>query len=217
MGGGGDGSPASISAHLANVKIESVGYGTFDGDGIRIDERGEGSIYTTVIDSFFSRIGADGIELDEGDKGDVTAQIIRSRFVDNGNYCDPTVLKNYIHKQPSDEEMAKVMGESGPVLGKLKEAPDDRCIERHLSKTDGAKAKIVAETVIDLDDGIDIDEAADGDIHVSITDSEVLDNKDEGIDLDESGKGDAVISIIHTKKMTTPMMVLGLGKRGKEI
>ncbi|WP_444945773.1 hypothetical protein ACJJIP_18755 [Microbulbifer sp. VTAC004] len=105
MGGGGDGSPASISAHLANVKIESVGYGAFDGDGIWIDECGEGSIYTTVIDSLFSRVGADGIELDEGNKGDVTAQIIRSRFVDTGNYCDPTVLKKCISKRQSEEEL----------------------------------------------------------------------------------------------------------------
>jgi hypothetical protein len=71
-GGAGEGSPASISLTLTGVTVIDTAYGRFDADGVRVDERGEGSIDFVATSSVFSGIGADGIELDEGQDGDVT-------------------------------------------------------------------------------------------------------------------------------------------------
>ena len=40
--GDGEGSEASVYAILKNVIISNVGLGKFDGDGVRVDERGDG-------------------------------------------------------------------------------------------------------------------------------------------------------------------------------
>ncbi|MCV0429126.1 MAG: hypothetical protein K5905_27040, partial [Roseibium sp.] len=52
-GGGGNGAPASIAVHLSDVEIYRAGIGAFDADGIRIDERGEGSIHFAAYRSLF--------------------------------------------------------------------------------------------------------------------------------------------------------------------
>ncbi len=66
VGPGGDGSPASIKVKLNNVHINQVGFGRADADGLRVDDRGEGDIYFTALNSKFTNVGAVGVELDEG-------------------------------------------------------------------------------------------------------------------------------------------------------
>jgi hypothetical protein len=50
--GDGDGSEAGISVTLRNVTIDDVGNGTFDGDGLRVDERGPGAIAAMITGSW---------------------------------------------------------------------------------------------------------------------------------------------------------------------
>ncbi len=148
-GGGGDGSPASINMTLRGVTVDNAGYGKFDADGVRVDERADGGIVFFATGSVFSNNGADGVELDEGNDGDVHIEIWRSDFTDNGGYCLPAPLD-----------------------------VTEPCVE----DDDG-------DLILDLDDGIDIDEAGDGSITGSITVSKVADNLDEGFDFDEEGEG----------------------------
>ena len=68
-GGTGDGSPASVSLTLQRVTVENAGKGKFDGDGVRVNERGDGDIAATIEDSKFNNNGADGVEFDEADEG----------------------------------------------------------------------------------------------------------------------------------------------------
>ena len=68
-GGTGDGSPASVSLTLQRVTVENAGKGKFDGDGVRVNERGAGSITATIDDSKFNNNGADGVEFDEAGQG----------------------------------------------------------------------------------------------------------------------------------------------------
>ena len=89
--GGGDGAPASI-----DVRLSDVGNGSFDADGIRIYERGDGDISFMSRVSVFNDVGADGVELDEGDAGDVIATVVDNGFVDNGAYCYPEVLAPFL-------------------------------------------------------------------------------------------------------------------------
>lgn len=67
--GTGDGSSASVSLTLKRVTVENAGKGKFDGDGVRVNERGAGSITATIEDSKFNNNGADGVELDEAGEG----------------------------------------------------------------------------------------------------------------------------------------------------
>lgn len=74
-GGGGDGSNASVSVLFNGVTIDNAGNGKFDADGLRVDERGIGSIYFKSFASTFKNVGADGVELDEGDEGSIYTQV----------------------------------------------------------------------------------------------------------------------------------------------
>jgi hypothetical protein len=195
-GGGGDGAPASVSARLVNVEISHVGMGAFDADGIRIDERGDGDITYSAYGSTFRRVGADGVELDEGDAGSVFATSVDNRFLDNGDYCDPQILSPFLPDQP---EGAFDDGErsEADIPGEVSGSPDDRCFEREVSLYPSGSVEAY-EISIDLDDGIDIDEAGDGDLHVVMTDGEITGNLDEGVDLDEEDAGNAVVSFVRS-------------------
>jgi hypothetical protein len=159
-GGGGAGSSASIHARLSSVVIEGVGYGKFDADGVRVDDRGAGDIVFEAVGSSFVDVGADGVELDEGDAGDVIVELRDSGFDGNGGYC--------------------VIVEATPEL-------DKGCFD------DGE---------LDLDDGFDIDEAADGSIYATVVNVTLDSNLDEGLDYDEEGAGDITADLvdIHTSQ-----------------
>lgn len=200
-GGGGDGSPASIVAVLDGVHITNVGLGKFDADGFRVDDRGEGSIYFVARDSSFTHVGADGVELDEGDDGGVFTSIKRSAFNYNGAYCDPDLLTPLL---PAEDEGEFADGEQSvadleaEVLGGLiGQGLDTRCIELEV---DTYESGFVAayEFGIDVDDGIDLDEAGPGSLQASMQQSTILGNFDEGVDFDEEGEGDIRILFVGT-------------------
>jgi hypothetical protein len=195
-GGAGEGSPASISLSLTGVSVIDTAYGRFDADGVRVDERGEGSIEFVAISSVFSRVGADGIELDEGQDGDVTATISLSEFTDNGGYCDPDLLAAFMPAEPEGEfEQGAMMedGIPGPVTG----SPDDGCFERAVDTYDDGSVEEY-EFAIDVDDGFDIDEAGPGSMFVTVTGSVMDGNLDEGFDFDEEDTGDIHATYIDT-------------------
>lgn len=176
-GGGGDGSPASIKATLKNVIIDDVGFGNFDADGLRIDDRGDGGIDFKAKNSVFINVGADGVELDEGNDGDVSINVLNSFFKFNGAYCAPIDLSDF----PETEE--EVEPEDAPPF---EPTADDRCVEWDET-----------EYVLDLDDGFDIDEAGDGSILGKVRHSHLSYNDDEGLDLDEEDDGGFDIRLVQ--------------------
>ncbi|MEM7120752.1 MAG: hypothetical protein AAF563_05710 [Pseudomonadota bacterium] len=185
--GEGNGSPASVSVHLSNVTIWDVGNGKFDADGIRVDERGDGDIRFVSRNSTFEGVGADGVELDEGQAGDVIATVISNTFADNGGYCAPDVLEPFL---PEDDEGEFEDGEVSPsdIPGAITGTPDDACFERDVELYDSGFVKEY-EIEIDLDDGIDIDEAGSGDLRVLMIASTIRGNLDEGFDVGEQDAG----------------------------
>ena len=56
-GGAGGGSNASILVEFDDVTIDDVGYGKFDADGLRVEERGPGSINASITGSTFRGVG----------------------------------------------------------------------------------------------------------------------------------------------------------------
>ncbi len=195
-GGGGQGSPASISVRLNNVTIQDVGNGTFDGDGLRVDDRGPGDIYFHAIASTFNRAGADGLELDEGDAGSIYATLINSAFTDNGAYCDPAILNAFMPAEPEGEFADGERLESD-IPAAVTGTPDDTCFEREVSLYDSGSVEEY-EIGIDVDDGVDFDEADNGSLNLTLISSVISGNYDEGVDMDESGRGDGNLTYINT-------------------
>lgn len=196
-GGAGEGSPASISVTLTGVVVNNVGNGRFDADGLRVDERGEGSIHARIVQSLFTGVGADGVELDEGQAGDVVIFTSGSAFNANGGYCDPDLLGAFMPSEPEGEfEEGAVMESAipGPITG----TPDDRCIERAVDLYDDGSVEEY-EFAIDTDDGFDVDEAGPGNLIALVTGSQILDNLDEGLDYDEEGPGGIELTVVDSR------------------
>ncbi|WP_375261372.1 hypothetical protein [Palleronia sp.] len=195
-GGAGEGSAAALVADLTDVTVENVGTGAFDRDGLRLDERGAGDIHATLRRSSFTRVGADGVELDEGGPGNVSVTALNSTFSDNGFYCDPDLMGQYLPDEPEGEFAQGDMQEAD-IPGPVKGTPDDACIERSVYTYDDGSVEEY-EFALDLDDGFDIDEADEGTLDILVIGGEVNGNLDEGMDMDESGDGDLVAAYVGT-------------------
>ena len=196
-GGGGEGSDASIKVILTGVEVNDAGNGKFDADGLRVDERGDGSITAYITASSFTYVGADGVELDEGNDGDVNTDIKFTDFSNNGNYCDPAVIGPFVPVPDEGEyDESEAIPESlipSPPYG----SADDNCIEREVDTYDSGFVEAF-EFGIDLDDGIDIDEAGEGSLNSLMLMSTITGNLDEGVDYDEEDGGDINVKYIGT-------------------
>lgn len=187
-GGGGEGSPASIMVKFNRVSINDVGNGKFDADGLRVDDRGEGGITFYAHKSSFTHVGADGVELDEGNEGDVYAKVSYSNFSHNGGYCDPDLLEAFLPapKKAKFAESEEVSEFDIPPA--VSGSPDDSCFEREVDTYNSGFIEAY-KFGIDLDDGIDIDEAGEGSLLTSMKHSIISFNLDEGVDFDEEDEG----------------------------
>lgn len=183
-GGEGSGSDASISVNLVNVTVDNVGNGSFDSDGVRIDDRGEGDIVFNATDSTFTNIGADGVELDEGGAGDVIVKVRNSVFEFNGAYCDGVDVD-----EPADETC--VEDDDGELVLDLDDGFDiDEAGEGSIF------GQIKNSTISNnLDEGLDFDEEDEGGINIDITKVDASTNGDEGIKASEENNGNVTIQL----------------------
>ena len=195
-GGAGEGSAAGINLTLHAVTVDNAGNGKFDADGLRVDERGEGSITVAISGSTFTRVGADGVELDEGQAGDVISNVFATTFSANGNYCDPALMDAYL-PTPNEGEFEEGAFAEADVPPAVTGSLDDSCIEREVGLYDDGSVEEFAFG-LDLDDGYDIDEAGPGGILSIMSGSAVIGNLDEGIDFDEEGAGNIDATFIAT-------------------
>ncbi len=195
-GGAGGGSEASIIFNIHNVTVSDVGNGKFDADGIRVDERGAGSILFTSTNSTFTLVGADGVELDEGQGGSIGTRIANNTFSLNGNYCDPAIMNAFL-PDPAEAEFEDATTTEQDIPPAVTGSPDDTCIERSVDLYDSGFVQAY-EFALDLDDGIDLDEAGPGSIRMVMGNSSVVDNLDEGVDIDEEGEGSISIALTDT-------------------
>ena len=149
-----------------------------DQDGIRVDERGKGSIKAYFFYCDFIGNLYDGVELDESGDGDAISDAIDCRFDENGF---GSIVDSAGEDDPED---GFDIDEAGP--GKL-------------------DAYFFCCTANDNDDeGIDLDEDDAGDLKAVIIGCDVNGNADEGIKFTESendvkdGGGDVKFRIVRT-------------------
>jgi len=212
-GGGGDGSPASVDARLVNVTIDGVGYGSFDADGVRIDDRGDGDIFFQAVDSTFIGVGADGVELDEGDNGDVIVDVRNSVFEFNGGYCAPVDPENppYADEtcvEDDDGELVLDLDDgfdideagNGSLLGSIRNIWISNNLDEGLDfdeeGADGINVELVGiEAWGNGDEGVKLSEEDDGDVTASLRSVTAAENGDDGMQIEEEGDGDLTVTV----------------------
>lgn len=212
-GGSGDGSPASIDARLVNVTIDDVGYGGFDADGFRIDDRGDGDIRFEAVDSTFINVGADGFELDEGDDGDVIVEVRNSVSGSNGGYCapidpavtpyaDPTCVEDDDGELVLDLDDGFDIDEAGngSLLGSIRNIWISYNLDEGLDfdeeGADGIDVVLVGiEAWGNGDEGIKLSEEDDGDVTAKLRSVTATENGDDGMQIEEEGEGNLEVTV----------------------
>jgi hypothetical protein len=196
-GGGGDGSPASIHVTLESVTIQDVGYGRFDADGLRVDERAAGNIVFEGRNVNVFGAGADGIELDEGNEGDVIVYLRHARLEGNGGYCLPA---------PLDLSEPCVEDDDGELVLDLDDGFD----------IDEAGPGMLLGTLIDiavnenLDEGLDFDAEGEGVVEFKTWKVEGMLNGDEALKISAGNSGNVMADL-------RGLFIVGNGNDGVQI
>mgnify|MGYP001815462063 CR=1 FL=1 len=178
-GGGGEGSPASVEVSLVDVLVDGAGFGKADADGVRVDERGDGDIFFSAVNSRFMFVGADGVELDEGNDGSVLLQVRNNLFEYNGEYClgdDQNNLSDACNDDGDpDVDDGFDVDEAGPgsIMGFVRNN----------------------YVLFNYDEGLDFDEEDAGGFDVIFASNVAIGNEDEGLKLSEEDGGDITATL----------------------
>lgn len=177
-GGAGGGSDGSIVVHATGLTIDDAGNGTFDADGLRVDERGASDIHLIAHDSLFSNVGADGLDLDEGQDGDVIVSVVGSRLVTNGAYCHPDLLGGFMPEEEEGEFEEGEMAEA-EIPGMVFEEEDGG----------GVNVTAMGVSTSGSDDGelgLEVVQDDDGAGDLSLSGSDIADGVEaEGVEMSE--------------------------------
>ena len=177
-GGGGNGSTASIDVRLVDVVIIDNGNGKQDADGLRVDDRGDGSITFFASNSAFIDNGADGIELDEGNNGDVVFHVSNSIFDFNGEYCVIGPFDPQDFDDPCNDDGDPDVDDAFDV----DEAGDGSVIGRVVDLT----------VTNNFDEGLDFDEEGAGGFDLDVVNLYAENNADESVKASEENDGNTV-------------------------
>ena len=126
----------------------------------------------------------DGLRVDQGGDGDLIADLDRSTF--DGNLADGVEL----------DEKGEGSVDATVDRSTFNDNGDTKAIDCTVAEFCGGD---LGEEIEDLDDGFDIDEEDAGDLIVSVSRSQVNDNRDEGMDMDEAGEGSIVGTVTKTE------------------
>ena len=181
---GESGSSIGIRLDLTDSVFVGNGTGAIDFDGVRVDERGEGSIIATIRRTIIDENGGDGIELDEAGTGSVLANVSFSSFNGNGFYNEED-LDDAFDIDEADEGNIRVSIFKSEASDNMDEGLD--------FDEEGEGSAYVRINKFDAnnnaDEGIKVDEEDAGNIIATIKKTDVLDNGDDGIQFTEIGEG----------------------------
>jgi hypothetical protein len=215
------GSAAGVRMRLIRSTIRGNGVGAAaDLDGIRIDERSEGSVVLDMQQSLVTGNSSDGIEIDESDAGNVTFIARASSFTDNGEQPqapdDPqdaadidergdgsvfTDLVQVVATGNFDENFDFNEADEGDLEARLVQATIADALTGRGYDLEETGAGSIRAIVSNADiagsdsDGMRAAEADDGDVTLDVNQSSFVDNGDDGIDVaqDDAGGGTASV------------------------
>lgn len=81
-----DGSDASLRVRVAGSTFEDNGFSLIDQDGLRVNEGGAGSLDAVISHTVVTGNGGDGVELDERGEGSAVFTVEHSRLDENGSF-----------------------------------------------------------------------------------------------------------------------------------
>jgi hypothetical protein len=181
-----------VASHFeGNGLLEGVDEDEGDVDAVRVNERGEGDITATVLNSEFVNNGADGFELDEEGAGDATMTALNSSFDDNG-----------VTREGGDDGLDIDESEDGGIWLKVVGSSFNRSTDDGIGLDESGEGDLEISLVqvkasANLDSGISADEADGGDFEVNLVRVTADENEDKGADFSEgneeiadSGEGD---------------------------
>lgn len=178
------GSAIGIKLKISHSNFIGNGTGAIDFDGIRVDERGEGSIKAKIKHTHIDGNGGDGIELDEAGAGSVDAEMKHVTLNGNGFY-DPTDLDDGFDIDEAGD---------GDIKVELKHVEVKNNMDEGLDFDEEGNGSVEAElshviVMNNNDEGIKIDEEDAGDIEAELEDVSVIGSGDDGIQFTEIGEG----------------------------
>ncbi|ADZ92997.1 hypothetical protein [Marinomonas mediterranea] len=194
------GSAIGIKLDIRNSNFINNGTGAIDFDGIRVDERAQGSITATIVNTNIIGNGGDGIELDEAGAGDVNATMNNVAINNNGAY----------NEKDLDDGFDIDEGDDGDLIVTLNNLQINHNRDEGLDFDEAGNGNIQATinnvfaSYID-DEAIKLDEEDAGDINATLSNVSIDHSQDDGIQFTELGKGqiDAAlnnVSVTNSKK-----------------
>jgi len=178
------GSAIGIDLKIVRSNFFQNGTGAIDFDGIRVDERGEGSIDAYIYKSHIDMNGGDGIELDEAGSGDVNVIMTTSTLNDNGFYNEVDLDDGFDIDEAGEGDI-NVFMKKIDVLRNQDEGLDfDENVILH---------RVVADN--NVDEGIKVDEEDAGRILAKLSNTVVKGSGDDGIQFTELGEGRIIGSL----------------------
>lgn len=178
------GSDIGIDLRIRNSTFTGNGTGAIDFDGVRVDERAEGDITATIINTHIDTNGGDGIELDEAGPGKVDAAMIDVTLNDNGFFNEED-LDDGFDIDEADEGDLEVSLRRVTVNNNQDEGLDfDEAGEGDI------EMKLYRVTASNnADEAIKADEEGEGDLEAKLNKVKVTGSGDDGIQFTELGEG----------------------------
>ncbi|MBJ7538549.1 hypothetical protein [Marinomonas transparens] len=178
------GSAIGIDLKINNSHFINNGTGAIDFDGIRVDERGAGSITSEINNTVIYGNGGDGIELDEAGAGDVVAMMNNVSVINNGAYNEADLDDGFDIDEGDDGDLVVVLNNL-----EIKNNRDEG-LDFDEAGAGNINATITNVTATYTDDeGIKLDEEDAGDLNVSLSNIITTNGGDDGIQFTELGKG----------------------------
>jgi hypothetical protein len=191
---GDSGSDIGIDLTLTQCTFEYNGTGSTDFDGIRVDERSKGDIYTFISGSVIDNNGGDGIELDEAGQGNVEAYLNRVSLSGNGHYNEDD-LEDGFDIDEADE------GDLQASLTKITLSNNgDKGLDFDEAGDGNIELKLKRITALNnTEEAVKLDEKDEGDIEIKLKKVHIENSGDDGIQLTELGEGniDAKLSAVN--------------------
>lgn len=182
---GTDGSAIGIDLKINNSSFTANRTGAIDFDGVRVDERAEGDITSSILNTTIDGNGGDCIELDETGNGDVDSLMVNVSISDNGFYNEEDLDDGFDIDEADD----------GDIEVKLINVTANNNMDEGLDFDEAGegdvKAKLInVEALNNTDEGFKVDEEDGGDIEAVIKNINVSDNGDDGIQFTELAEGE---------------------------
>lgn len=186
------GSAIGIDLRINKSSFVGNGTGAIDFDGIRVDERGEGSINSVIINTHIDANGGDGIELDEAGNGDVDSTMINVTLNANGFYNEDDLDDGF----DIDE------ADAGDINARLINVQVNDNMDEGLDFDEAGEGDIELDIVNlqalgNADEGIKADEEDAGDIDVKLVKVSVAESGDDGVQFTELGEGKIEAKLVN--------------------